>query len=401
MSSSSTPVITALRVIPVAGRDSMLLNLSGAHGPFFTRNLAVLTDSAGRTGVGEVPGGEKIRQTIEDARELIVGQTVGAANSILAAMRARFADRDNAGRGKQTFDLRVSIHAVTAVESALLDLLGQHLGLPVAALLGEGLFKAERVIDSAQSAHIRLGDGTTVLNLCANNYLGLADHPDIVAAAHQALDRYGYGMASVRFICGTQTVHKELEARLSSFLGTEDTILYSSCFDANGGLFETILDEQDAVISDALNHASIIDGCRLGKGRQEAVPHLACDASERGLAAPRGHNDAYHGPHIHLRLFFCLSLVPATLRSLFSISACQHDLLRSLEHSSNQLIDALWTNKIGRSRSATPTTPQQSVTSPSKVVLSATRSSHRAMTQYPLYSFTTRAGLHGRLRSCS
>jgi glycine C-acetyltransferase len=137
-----------------------------------------------------------------------------------------------------------------------------------AALAGEGLFKSERVIESTQSAHIRLDDGTSVLNLCANNYLGLADHPDIVAAAHQALDRYGYGMASVRFICGTQTVHKELEARLSSFLGTDDTILYSSCFDANGGLFETILDEQDAVISDSLNHASIIDGIRLCRARR-------------------------------------------------------------------------------------------------------------------------------------
>jgi glycine C-acetyltransferase len=125
------------------------------------------------------------------------------------------------------------------------------------------LFKSERVIDSTQSAHIRLADGTAVLNLCANNYLGLADDAGIVEAAHDALDRYGYGMASVRFICGTQTVHKELEARLSSFLGTDDTILYSSCFDANGGLFETILDEQDAVISDSLNHASIIDGIRL------------------------------------------------------------------------------------------------------------------------------------------
>ncbi|MEP7113273.1 MAG: aminotransferase class I/II-fold pyridoxal phosphate-dependent enzyme, partial [Ilumatobacteraceae bacterium] len=106
-------------------------------------------------------------------------------------------------------------------------------------LVGEGLFKSERVIDSTQSAHIRLADGSAVLNLCANNYLGLADHPDIVSAAHQGLDQHGYGMASVRFICGTQTVHKELEARLSSFLGTDDTILYSSCFDANGGLFET------------------------------------------------------------------------------------------------------------------------------------------------------------------
>jgi glycine C-acetyltransferase len=137
-----------------------------------------------------------------------------------------------------------------------------------AALVGEGLFKTERVIGSTQSAHIELADGSSVINLCANNYLGLADHPDIVSAAHGALDTFGYGMASVRFICGTQTVHKELEARLSAFLGTDDTILYSSCFDANGGLFETILDEQDAVISDSLNHASIIDGIRLCKARR-------------------------------------------------------------------------------------------------------------------------------------
>ncbi len=136
------------------------------------------------------------------------------------------------------------------------------------ALVGEGLFKTERIISTPQSAHIELADGSSVLNLCANNYLGLADHPDVVAAAHQALDQYGYGMASVRFICGTQTVHKELEARLSTFLGTDDTILYSSCFDANGGLFETILDESDAVISDALNHASIIDGIRLCRAKR-------------------------------------------------------------------------------------------------------------------------------------
>ena len=131
-----------------------------------------------------------------------------------------------------------------------------------------GLFKAERVIVSPQGPSIRVGDGTEVLNLCANNYLGLADDPRIVAAAKQALDRWGYGLASVRFICGTQDVHKELEQRISGFLGTEDTILYSSCFDANGGLFETLLGEQDAVISDELNHASIIDGIRLSKARR-------------------------------------------------------------------------------------------------------------------------------------
>ena len=134
----STPVITNLRVIPVAGRDSMLLNLSGAHGPFFTRNLLVLTDNAGRTGVGEVPGGEKIRQTLDDARALVVGQPIGAHQRILQTVQQQFADRDSGGRGQQTFDLRTTIHAVTAIESALLDLLGQHLDVPVAALLGEG-----------------------------------------------------------------------------------------------------------------------------------------------------------------------------------------------------------------------------------------------------------------------
>ena len=138
MTTASTPRIVTMRVIPVAGRDSMLLNLSGAHGPYFTRNLLVLTDSAGRTGVGEVPGGEKIRQTLEDARPLVVGQTLGAHQHVLQQMQRRFADRDAGGRGLQTFDLRTTIHAVTAVESALLDLLGQHLDVPVAALLGEG-----------------------------------------------------------------------------------------------------------------------------------------------------------------------------------------------------------------------------------------------------------------------
>lgn len=135
---SQTPRITRVQVIPVAGQDSMLLNLSGAHAPFFTRNLLVLTDSSGRTGVGEVPGGEKIRNTLKDATELIEGQSIGAWNHILNTLRTRFADRDSGGRGNQTFDLRVAIHAVTAVESALLDLLGQFLGVPVAALLGDG-----------------------------------------------------------------------------------------------------------------------------------------------------------------------------------------------------------------------------------------------------------------------
>ncbi len=142
MRDTATPRITDLRVIPVAGCDSMLLNLSGAHGPFFTRNLVILTDNAGRTGIGEVPGGEKIRQTLEDARALVVGQPVGNYLRVLQIMQTQFAGRDSGGRGLQTFDLRTTIHAVTAVESALLDLLGQHLGVPVAALLGEGQQRA-------------------------------------------------------------------------------------------------------------------------------------------------------------------------------------------------------------------------------------------------------------------
>ncbi|QGZ38091.1 glucarate dehydratase [Pseudoduganella flava] len=136
---SSAPVVTGMRVVPVAGQDSMLLNLSGAHGPWFTRNIVILTDSAGNTGLGEVPGGEKIRQTLEDARALVVGKTLGEYNNVLNTMRQTFADRDAGGRGLQTFDLRTTIHAVTAVESALLDLLGQFMNVPVAALLGEGV----------------------------------------------------------------------------------------------------------------------------------------------------------------------------------------------------------------------------------------------------------------------
>jgi len=136
--SAATPRVTALRVIPVAGHDSMLLNLSGAHGAFFTRNLVLLSDSAGNSGVGEVPGGEKIRATLQDAAEIVVGQPIGNVQAVLNTMRTRFADRDSGGRGQQTFDLRTTIHALTGVEAALLDLLGQHLELPVAALLGEG-----------------------------------------------------------------------------------------------------------------------------------------------------------------------------------------------------------------------------------------------------------------------
>jgi glycine C-acetyltransferase len=144
---------------------------------------------------------------------------------------------------------------------------GEQIAAELAEIRAAGLFKSERLIGSPQRGAVDLA-GTELINLCANNYLGLADHPAVIAAAHEALDRWGYGMASVRFICGTQEIHVELEERLSAFLGTEATILYSSCFDANGGVFETLLGAEDAVISDALNHASIIDGIRLSKARR-------------------------------------------------------------------------------------------------------------------------------------
>ena len=144
------------------------------------------------------------------------------------------------------------------------DAFRTHLNAQLDSIRAAGTFKHERVIESPQNARIRVG-GRSVLNMCANNYLGLAGHPDVIQAAHAALDRWGYGMASVRFICGTQSIHRELETKLTSFLGTEDTILYGSCFDANGGLFETLLGAEDAIISDELNHASIIDGVRLCK----------------------------------------------------------------------------------------------------------------------------------------
>ncbi len=131
-----------------------------------------------------------------------------------------------------------------------------------------GLYKSERIISTPQDAHVRVGHGDSVLNMCANNYLGLADHPEIVKAAHEGLDRWGYGLSSVRFICGTQSIHKDLEDRISQFLGTENTLLYTSCFDANGGLFETLLTAEDAIVSDELNHASVIDGIRLCKAKR-------------------------------------------------------------------------------------------------------------------------------------
>ena len=164
----------------------------------------------------------------------------------------------------------------------MFDRMRSHLIMQLEEIRSAGLEKPERVIDSPQGAMVAVLD-REVLNLCANNYLGLANHPAVVAAAKDALDRWGYGMASVRFICGTQEVHKELEAALTDFLGTEDTILYSSCFDANGGIFEALLDERDAVISDALNHASIIDGIRLCKAQRFRYANRDMDDLERQL----------------------------------------------------------------------------------------------------------------------
>src|SRR3954463_5913731 len=163
-----------------------------------------------------------------------------------------------------------------------------HIVGQLAEIRAAGTYKNERIITSPQDAHIQVAGGQRVLNMCANNYLGLAEHPELISAAHAALDRWGYGLASVRFICGTQSLHKELEKKLSEFLGTEDTILYSSCFDANGGLFETILGPEDAVISDELNHASIIDGVRLCKAQRHRYKNNDLADLEAKLQAAAG-----------------------------------------------------------------------------------------------------------------
>lgn len=197
---SGAPVITEVRVIPVAGHDSMLLNLSGAHGAYFTRNIVLITDSAGHTGVGEVPGGEKIRQTLEDARTLLVGQSIGNYQSLLNQVRKQFADRDAGGRGLQTFDLRITIHAVTALEAALLDLLGQFLGVPVAALLGEGQQRQEVemlgylfYIADRQKTDLPYQDGSDA----TDRWTQLRHQPAltpgaIVQLAEAAYERYGF-----------------------------------------------------------------------------------------------------------------------------------------------------------------------------------------------------------------
>jgi glucarate dehydratase len=197
---NASPVVTAMRVIPVAGRDSMLLNLSGAHAPYFTRNLLILTDSAGNQGVGEVPGGEAIRKTLEDAQQLIVGQPIGQYNAVLNKVRTAFADRDSGGRGLQTFDLRIAIHAVTAIECALLDLLGQHLDVPLAALLGDGQQRAQvpmlgylfyigdrNVTDLPYDSDPGAADAWSRLR-----HEKAMDAKSIVALAEAAYERYGF-----------------------------------------------------------------------------------------------------------------------------------------------------------------------------------------------------------------
>ena len=180
-------------------------------------------------------------------------------------MAARRSGADSSGLENRHFKPTPDVHHPAAMLS---ESLLASLRATLSEIDAAGLYKRERLIDSTQNSTVRLKDGRTVINLCANNYLGLADHPEIVAAARDALTRWGFGVASVRFICGTQTLHKQLEEKISEFLGTEDTILYPSCFDANGGLFEVLLGPEDAVISDSLNHASIIDGVRLCKAKR-------------------------------------------------------------------------------------------------------------------------------------
>ena len=215
---SGAPVVIGMEVIPIAGRDSMLLNLSGAHGPFFTRNLVILTDNSGHTGVGEVPGGEKIRKTLEDARDLVVGQTIGACNNILASMRQTFADRDAGGRGKQTFDLRVTIHAVTAVECALLDLLGQHLNLPVAALLGEGQQRASVetlgylfFVGDRRKTSLPYVDGETGKADWFNLRHQVAMTPEAIVRLAEATQAH-YGFADFKLKGGVLAGEQEIEA---------------------------------------------------------------------------------------------------------------------------------------------------------------------------------------------
>jgi glucarate dehydratase len=217
----NAPVVTDLRVVPVAGRDSMLLNLSGAHGPWFTRNVVILTDSSGNTGLGEVPGGDNIRRTIDDARSLVVGKSLGEYNSVLGVMRTAFADRDAGGRGTQTYDLRTAIHAVTGVESALLDLLGQFMGVPVAALLGDGI---QRDAVDMLGYLFYIGDRErTTLGYraepdAADDWLRLRNRPAltpdaIVRLAEAAHARYGFNDFKLKG--GVFSAHDEMDAAVA------------------------------------------------------------------------------------------------------------------------------------------------------------------------------------------
>lgn len=205
-----------------------------------------------------------------------------------------------------------------------------HLEKQLAELETAGLYKHERVIDSPQSARIHVQDGGSVLNFCANNYLGLANHPDIEAAAQEGLREHGYGMASVRFICGTQDVHRDLERRIAEFLGTEDAILYGSCFDANGGLFETLLGEEDAVISDALNHASIIDGVRLSKAKRYRYANNDMADLERQLEQAKADGARYK--MIATDGVFSMDGIIADLKSICDL-ADKHDALVMVDDS--------------------------------------------------------------------
>ena len=205
-----------------------------------------------------------------------------------------------------------------------------HLEKQLAELETAGLYKHERVIDSPQSARIHVQDGGSVLNFCANNYLGLANHPQIEAAAQEGLRQHGYGMASVRFICGTQDVHRDLERRIADFLGTEDAILYGSCFDANGGLFETLLGEEDAVISDALNHASIIDGVRLSKAKRYRYANNDMADLERQLEQAKA--DGARFKMIATDGVFSMDGIIADLKSICDL-ADKHDALVMVDDS--------------------------------------------------------------------
>ncbi|MBU1210016.1 MAG: glucarate dehydratase [Alphaproteobacteria bacterium] len=271
---TKTPVITAMRVIPVAGRDSMLLNLSGAHGPYFTRNIVILDDSSGNRGVGEVPGGEGIRNTLEDASDLVVGKSIGAYKNVLLTVRRTFADRDSGGRGLQTFDLRITIHAVTAIEAAMLDLLGQHLEVPVAALLGDG---QQRDAVEMLGYLFFVGDRTkTALDYvdnpnAANDWFRVrhetAMTPDtVVRLAEAAYERYGFNDFKLKG--GVLEGEREMEATAALKARFPDARI---TLDPNGGW---LLDEAISLCKanrDVLAYAEDPCGAEQGYSSREIM----------------------------------------------------------------------------------------------------------------------------------